>query len=559
MLAPLHLIQPGLLVPPATAYVLTADASGMSISGTSAGLNLGSVVQASAGAVAITGTSANLNKGSLVSAQLEAIPISGTAANLNKGLSLTVQSGAVPVTGTTASLNKSSLVGAQSGAIPVTGTAAGLNIGYLVTALTASIPITGTDVSMSRGAAPPVAVQFQNFMNSDVSVVGVVKKTLASNAFEDRAVARSVNSYTTGRFTFRVTGDDTFAGLAWLDGVFPTQQQGFKQNKDAGTGQHYIDILNGSQGVIKRVFITDGDLIEIVLGSINVQWLINGVVQATRPRDPLLAGAVYLAADIRVAQNDQVYDVTSVSIGAEVILTMSAGAVSLTGTDAHLWASQPLVAQTGVTPITGTNAGLNHSYLVTAQSATMSVTGSPAGLNVGFVLLSQLGTIPVTGSGADLLKSSVLTATFGTVDIVGTNVFMSKGQRLTALEGAVSIDSVDASLQKSSLVVASSGAIPVIGQSVNFLRQFVATMTPSNVPVLGKTVILTWNTYPFFPSPGMVPVTGKQAVLIRFARLRAETSRIEIIGTDATLIGVAPDLFSTEMIEIPLRSLRHHI
>ncbi len=137
-------------------YDLTAQSGDIPITGTSATLRYGRVLQAQSGNVGVTGTSATLLRGRVIQAQTATVAVTGTSATLRRGRVLQAQTADIPITGTSATLRCGRVLQAQTANVVITGTNADLQYNEtekILSALSGNIAITGTNATLRRGYA----------------------------------------------------------------------------------------------------------------------------------------------------------------------------------------------------------------------------------------------------------------------------------------------------------------------------------------------------------------------------------------------------------------------
>jgi hypothetical protein len=140
---------------PVSGYTLTADPGSFGVTGTTASLKYGRVLQAASGSFAVTGTAAELKKGYRLQADSGSFGLSGTDATLKHNRVIQASAGSFQVSGTDASLKYGRVLQADPGAFQITGTDATLTYGtagsYTLTAQSGSFSVSGAAATLRYG------------------------------------------------------------------------------------------------------------------------------------------------------------------------------------------------------------------------------------------------------------------------------------------------------------------------------------------------------------------------------------------------------------------------
>lgn len=274
----------------------------------------------------------------------------------------------------------------------------------------------------------------------------------------------------------------------------------------------------------------------------------------------------------------------TITYTAGYIDTYTAGAFSISGTNATLKYGRLFGVSSGTYSITGTDAnprrtkyilypgaasivggvpfdtflldtntlGENYWYRITGTAATLtyasgstnytlivnpgafSITGTNATLKYGRLLSPSSGTYSITGTNASLLYKRLLTVSNGSYTISGTASTLTHGALISASSGTFNITGTGASLLRGSLLSVSSGTFLISGTDVNLsysgaLNHYTLSVSAGSFLITGTDGAFA-RTYKIIPGAGAISVTGTSSLLKYGRTFSAGTGQYTITG-----------------------------
>ena len=223
---------------------------------------------------------------------------------------------------------------------------------------------------------------------------------------------------------------------------------------------------------------------------------------------------------------------SAVTFAKQSILSLSPGAVSVSGQAVALRAGHEIGALAGEFSAVGITANLAHRS--PARPGSVLVAGAASGLSKTHILAVDSGAIAVAGQRATVGRITTLPGAAATVDVTGTPAKTLHGRTVLSDGASYDVEGVAALLRATRkmaaagknlalngspvalkpirTLIAASGGLNLTGQSAEKIRSFRLAGVPGSVQVMGRAVSLA-STGNLDAVSGEVSVTGHGAKL----------------------------------------------
>lgn len=144
----------------------------------------------------------------------------------------------------------------------------------------------------------------------------------------------------------------------------------------------------------------------------------------------------------------------------------------------------------GALALTGQTVALRKAYRLVADPGTLSVTGSSVALNRGRRLTADAGALALTGQTVALRKGYILGVTPASLSLTGQSVTLRASRRVAVTQGSLALAGQSVALKRSLKLAASPASLSLAGQTVNLRKGYVLGATPASLSLTGQSVAL---------------------------------------------------------------------
>ena len=200
----------------------------------------------------------------------------------------------------------------------------------------------------------------------------------------------------------------------------------------------------------------------------------------------------------------------SAELPPDYSLVCNAGALTLTGNSAGLYAGRKLSGSAGSFTLTGNVVGLSAGRKLSGSAGTFTLAGVDALLTVSRGIAAGVGAFTLTGVDAGLRAAHAMPVSAGAFTLTGNSAGLSKTTIFAVSAGAFTLTGVDAGLRAARKLSPSVGAFTLTGIDAGLLRHIALATSVGEFTLTGVDAGLKAG-YKLAPSVGEFTLTGMSA------------------------------------------------
>jgi hypothetical protein len=205
-------------------------------------------------------------------------------------------------------------------------------------------------------------------------------------------------------------------------------------------------------------------------------------------------------------------------------LSVSPGALTISGSNTNLAAGRGLVATVGGFTLAGSTTSLLRGLVLATTTNAFNLAGTTTGLLRGYPLTLSAGAFNLNGTSTDLALGRSLAATVGSITLTGTTT------------GLIYAPTVAASYTLS----VSPGAFSLNGSSTDLVLGRSLTATAGNITLAGANANLVYAAataaYTLTATAGAFSLNGSATLLTARYQITAAASAFNLTGTSTSLV-----------------------